>query len=171
MHSMEKKKLPGMAFKLDISKAYDKVRWDFLYDVLERVGFNEKVLTLIRTMVSIVQYAILLNGSHWGNIEVGKGLRQGDLLYPYLFIMVAKVLGCSFTKLVSIGYVKGIKHATSVEAKVLKQFVDDMFLFRESSIMEAKAWKSILKSYEDCSGQKINYFKRKLYFFNTNALM
>ena len=72
---MEKNKLPRMAFKLDISKAYDKVKWDFLYDVLERVGFNEKVLTLIRTMVSTIQYAILLNGSPWGNIEARKGLR------------------------------------------------------------------------------------------------
>ena len=60
---MEKNKLSRMAFKLDISKAYNKVRWDFLYEVLERVGFNAKVLTLIRTMVSNVQYAILLNGS------------------------------------------------------------------------------------------------------------
>ena len=40
IHSMEKNKIPGMALKLDISKVYDKVRWDFLYDVLERVGFN-----------------------------------------------------------------------------------------------------------------------------------
>ena len=75
MHSMENFFLPRMALKLDISKAYDKVRWDFLYDVLERVGFNEKVLNLIRTMLSAVQYTILLNGSPWGNLEVGKGLR------------------------------------------------------------------------------------------------
>ena len=63
IHSMEKNKIPSMALKLDISNVYDKVRWDFLYDVLERVGCNEKVLNLIRTMVSIVQYVVLLNGS------------------------------------------------------------------------------------------------------------
>ena len=54
IHSMEKNKILGMALKLDISKAYDKVRWDFLYDVLERVTFNEKVLNLIRMMVSTI---------------------------------------------------------------------------------------------------------------------
>ena len=68
--------------------------------------------------------------------------------------MVAEVLGRSFTKLVNTGCVKGIKPATSVDAEVLQQFVDDTFLFGESSIMEAEAWKNILKSYEDCLGWK-----------------
>ena len=64
-----------MAFKLDISNAYDKVKWNFLYKVLERVWFNKKVINLIKMMVGIVQYSILLNGSPWGNFGVEKGLR------------------------------------------------------------------------------------------------
>ena len=62
IHSMEKNKRLGMAFKLDISKAYDKVKWDFLYEVLERVGFNNKVINLIKMMIGSVQYSVLLNG-------------------------------------------------------------------------------------------------------------
>ena len=54
IYSMERNKRLGMAFKLDISKAYDKVRWDFLDDVLERMGFNQKVINLIRMMVSTI---------------------------------------------------------------------------------------------------------------------
>jgi hypothetical protein len=54
IHSMEKSKKPGMALKLDISKAYDKVNWDFLYEVLQRVGFNRKVMEIIRVMVNSV---------------------------------------------------------------------------------------------------------------------
>ena len=54
IHSMEKSKQPGMAFKLDISKAYDKVNWDFLQDVLKRIGFNNRIINLIMVMVTSV---------------------------------------------------------------------------------------------------------------------
>ena len=55
IHSMEKNKRPRMAFKLDISKGYNKVKWDFLYDALKRVRFNEKAINLITMMVGSVQ--------------------------------------------------------------------------------------------------------------------
>ena len=78
-------------------------------------------------------------------------------------------MGRSFSKLVNIGCVKGIKPATTVDTEVLQQFVDDTFLFGESSIMEVEDWKSILCNYEESSGQQINYYKSKIYFFNTDT--
>ena len=120
IHSMEKCRQPGMAFKLDISKAYDKVNWDFLQDVLERIRFNNRIINLIMMMVRSVQYSILLNGSPWGNLMAGKGLRLGDLLSPYLFIMIVEVLGRSFYKLMDSGCIKGVKPATNVETEVIR---------------------------------------------------
>ena len=152
IHSMEKNRQPGMAFKLDISKAYDKVNWDFLHDVLERIGFSNRIINLIMTMVGSVQYSVLLNGSPWGNFAAEKGLRQGDPLSPYLFIMVAEVLGRSFYKLVSMDCVKGVEPATTTETKVIQKFVDDTFLFGESSVMEEEAWKMILHNYKEILG-------------------
>ena len=83
--------------------------------------------------------------------------------------MVAKVLGRSFSKLVNTGCVKGVKPATTTNTEVLQWFIDDTFLFRESSVMEAEAWKTILHNYEEISGQQVNYHKSKIYFFNTDA--
>ena len=116
---MEKKKQLGMAFKLDISKAYDKVNWYFLHDVLERIGFSNRIINLIMMMVGSVQYSVLINGSPWGNLTAEKGLRQGDPLFPYLFIMIAEGLGRSFHKLVHTGCIKGVKLATNAETKVI----------------------------------------------------
>ena len=83
--------------------------------------------------------------------------------------MVVEVLGRSFSKLVNTGCVKGVKPATTADTKVLQKFVDDTFLFGESSVMEAKAWKTILRNYEESSCQQVNYHKSKIYFFNIDA--
>ena len=83
--------------------------------------------------------------------------------------MVAEVLGRSFYKLVKTNCVKGVKLATTTDTEVLQQFVDDTFLFGESSVIEAQSWKTILHNYEESLGQQVNYHKSKIYFFNTNA--
>ena len=82
-------------------------------------GLIEKFIGLIKIMVSTIQYAVLLNGSPWGNFEVGRGLRQGDPISPHLFIMVVEVLGRTFTKLANTRCVKGIKTTTLAEIEVL----------------------------------------------------
>ena len=65
--------------------------------------------------------------------------------------MVVEVLGRSFSKLVNTSCVKGIKPTTTADTEVLQQFVDDTFLFGESSVMEAEAWKTILNNTEESS--------------------
>ena len=62
IHSMEKNRQPRMEIKLDISKAYDKVNWEILHNVLEKVGFCNKIINLIMMMVGSVYYSVLLNG-------------------------------------------------------------------------------------------------------------
>ena len=85
-------------------------------------------------MVQIVQYRVLLNGTPWGNFQDGRSLRQGDPLSPYLFIMVAEVLGRSSCMLAELGDIEGIKPATTLPPKVIQKFIDNTFLFGESSI-------------------------------------
>ena len=72
------------------------------------VGFSEDILRIIKNMVETSHYQVLLNGTPWGTFEAGRGLRQGDPLSPYLFIVVAEVLGRSINKLVDLGGLKGI---------------------------------------------------------------
>ncbi|XP_057813460.2 uncharacterized protein LOC131027422 [Cryptomeria japonica] len=126
-----------MVLKLDISKAYDKVNWNFLFKVLKTMGFGDKLIKLIGECISTVTYFVLLNGSPLENFRASRGLRQGDPLSPYLFIILAEVLDSNFNSMVNKGALLGIKPASMVPPNVLQQFVDDTILFGISSVLEA----------------------------------
>ena len=95
-----------------------------------------------------------------------RGLRQGDPISPYLFIMVAKVFGRAFKRKWEGGIIKGIKPTSTLPPKVIQKFVDDSFLSGESSVGEARVWKSVSDIYVVNAGQKINFDKSKVFFFN-----
>ena len=89
-----------MAFKLDMSKAYNRLEWIFLEKILLKMGFQESWVALIMECIITVLYSILVNGEPKGLIQPSRGLRQGDPLSPYLFLFCAEGLIVIFRRVV-----------------------------------------------------------------------
>ena len=92
MKAQKYKKIGFMAMKLDMSMAYDCVEWEYLARIMEKMGFCEKWVALVLECISTVSYSILVNGEPKGDIKPSRGIRQGDPLSSYLFLLCSKGL-------------------------------------------------------------------------------
>lgn len=105
------KKHCSMAVKTDMSKAYDRLEWDFIRLVLQSFGFHEKWDNWIMHCVSTVTYTFLINDSPRGKVKPQRGIRQGDPLLPYMFILCSEVLSGLCKKASEDGSLQGIRIA------------------------------------------------------------
>ncbi|GKB55871.1 RNA-directed DNA polymerase, eukaryota [Tanacetum coccineum] len=103
------KKRQAMIFKVDFAKAYDSVRWDYLDNVLISFGFGPKWRSWIRGSLSSGKASILVNGSPTTEFHLYRGLKQGDPLAPFLFLLIMESLHLSFSRAVEAGIFKGYK--------------------------------------------------------------
>lgn len=106
----KKGKKEYFALKLDMNKAYDRVSWDFWLNVLRvRVmGFSQMWIDWIYQCISTVSFYLLVNGSRSKPFVPTCGLRQGDPLSPYLFILVAQAFSDGLEACASNNVCKGI---------------------------------------------------------------
>lgn len=81
-----------MAIKTDMSKAYDKVEWDFLEELFVRLDFDRGWIKWIMFYIGSVSFSVLLNGNAYGYIMPTRRIRQGDLLSPFIFILCVEAL-------------------------------------------------------------------------------
>jgi len=164
MNIHKSSKLGYMAVKLDMSKAYDRVKWIFSEEVMRRMGFNEKWIALIMTCVKTMSYLVLVNGEPKGLIQPSRGIRQGDPLSPFLFLLCTEGLNSLIVKAEREGFIHGFSLNRGGSKLTHLLFVDNTLLFCKSSRSECQKVLEILASYESLSRQKINLGKTSIFF-------
>ena len=123
----------GMAaFKIDMSKAYDRIEWEFLKHMMMLLGFNVAWVNLIMMCVSTVEYVITHEGRELGPIKPGRGLRQSDPLSPYLFLICAEGLSSIFYEYEERGLIHGCRVTRNALVISHLFFADDSFIFFQS---------------------------------------
>ena len=153
-----------MALKLDMSKAYDRVEWVFLENVMRRMGFCEQWIGLIMVCFKTVTYSIFVNGEPKGLIHPSRGLRQGDPLSPFLFLLCIEGLRGLINKVASNGDITEFKLCRHGPKLTHLFFADDSLLFCKANSTKCNKVMDLLSVYEDVSGQKINRDKIALFF-------
>ena len=153
-----------MAVKLDMSKAYDRVEWSFIEKVMEKTGFHEKWIQLIMQCITTVSYSMIINGSVHGCIFPIRGLRQGDPLSPYLFLLCVDGFSSLIKDAARNQLLSGISICRGCSMVTHLFFANDSLLFCKATNQECHKLIEILGLYEVASGQKVNAEKFSVFF-------
>lgn len=121
--------------KLDLEKAYDKVNWAFLRLVLLHIGFSLKMVNWIMVVVSSTNFVVLIKGMATHFFQAQRGTRQGCLLSPLLFLIIANGLSRILGRDEELKEIRGINLEEFLKLLILR-FVDDIFLFGKGSPQE-----------------------------------
>lgn len=151
------RKASTMIIKLDFRKAFDSISWDSLLTILHYRGFSRKWCSWIQTLLSSGKTAVLLNGvpGHWINCK--NGLRQGDPLSPYLFIIVADLLQ---RQILQAHNVDSFHHPLFHDRPPsVLQYADDTLIIAHASPEAAEVLKTILDDFALATGLAINFHK------------
>ncbi|XP_057251804.1 uncharacterized protein LOC125498516 [Beta vulgaris subsp. vulgaris] len=137
-----------VALKLDMSKAYDRVEWGFLEKVMLKMGFSRS----------------WYNGSISGSLSPIRGLRQGDPISPYLFLMCTDAFSRLITKAASENKIHGAYVFWGAPRVSHLFYADDSILFAKANLQECSKVANTIRTYERASGQKVNLSKTEVAF-------
>jgi hypothetical protein len=160
IHSLQKTRMPGMLFKLDLSKAFDKLSWDYMREMLLAFGFDKLWVDWILNLTSSAFFSILINGVPSRPFSPSRGIIQGDPLSPFLFIIMAKGLSRSIHVAIASNLLTGPPlHGISPPISH-SQFVDDTLMMGTPTAREAQSLLSILQTFSEAVTHPLPIIKK-----------
>lgn len=153
-HTLKKRRgrKAGFILKVDLEKAYDRVDWGFLRAVWEHTGFGTTFRNLIMDTITTTSLSVCWNGDTLPPFRPSRGLRQGDPLSPYLFVLCMEVLGQSIVRSVHSGAWKPVAASPRGPGVSHLFFADDLLLYGEASFSQARLMEHVLADFCGISG-------------------
>jgi hypothetical protein len=136
--------------------------------MLWRFGFCEVWIGWIRACVFGGNLSVLVNGSPTREIQIQRGLKQGDPLAPFLFLLVAEGFGGAMKRAGDLGMFKGFNIGGDGPLISHLQYADDTLCIGEASVENLWSLKAILRGFERASGLKVNFWKSSLMGVNVD---
>jgi hypothetical protein len=159
-----KKKKGYVAFKLNLEKAFDNVNWDFLKSCLHDFGFPDATTRLIMHCVTSSNFSLLWNGNKMPPFKPTHGLRQGDPLSPYLFILCMEKLSTAINDAVHQGTWTPIHISDNGPRLSQLLFADDVLLFTTAKNSQLRFISDLFDRFSRASGLKINLSKSRAFY-------
>lgn len=169
VHSSCQRKEKGIVIKLDLENAFDRVRHDFLFTVMKKMGFSITFINWVKACIASPWIVSLVNGRSTDFFNASRGLRQGCPLSPLLYAIQALVLSFQLNFCQQVQTLPGLRMVHNVKDINHAQFADDTLLLRGASINSARSFKKELNIYKEASGSKINYLKSTIYGWNCSV--
>lgn len=166
IHTMHRKQGSKgfMAIKIDFEKAYDRLKWHFIRDTLLHMNISILLIDIILECVTSAKLHVLWNGEPSQSFTPSHGVRQGDPLSPYLFLMCMERLFQTIETAIIEKKWKPIRASRDVPFLSNLFFADDIILFAEASIDQAQVIHDCLSRFCRASGQKVSLAKSRVYF-------
>ncbi|XP_078157456.1 uncharacterized protein LOC144553231 [Carex rostrata] len=165
-HSFQHKKGGPEQFvlKADLAKAFDMIRWDYMFYLLPLYGFLPRLCSWIEACVRSAKFTIQINGNGGGFLTPIRGLRQGCSMSLYLFIIAMDPFSRWLDHKMRSRDIRGLKVTRSAPAMACSMFADDLILMGTLTSNEVEAVHTTLTNFSKLSGLKINQSKSKVWF-------
>ena len=145
-------------------KAFDSIEWEFLLKILELLGFHPTWVQWIRQCITTSSFSILLDGAPYGKFSPSRGLRQGNPLSHFPFILGSEIMSKLIDKEENLGFLHTIKMAKACPPISHLLFADDVMIFSRANANEARVILRCLSTYSSWLGQHINMSKFAIFF-------